>query len=132
MGFIFFRYYLLPGTHGGMIGVSWGTFTCISANGQWRPMAPAAGAAATLTIIFVVYDDLAVLRISFQFTGNHAWSALETALSAATAAVNFAPMLSVHALQMDSVNRFPQRWAKSSFHRCEYATMLQTMLPCQE
>merc|ERR1719421_429460 len=103
-----------------MIGVIWGTFTYMPANGQWRPMAPAVGATVTRTI--------------GQLTGNAAWPALETALLASTAAMNFAPMLSIlflaarmRALQMDPVNGSPQAWAQSCFYMCAYAVMFQTI-----
>merc|ERR1719201_1370003 len=135
MGFTIFRYLLLLGMYGGMIGVIYGTFTYMPANGQWRPMAPAVGATVTLTIMFfIVYAGVAVLRTFGQLTGNHAWPALETALLASTAAMNFAPMLSVlflaarmRALQMDSVNGAPQSWAQSCFYMCAYAVMFQTI-----
>merc|ERR1719486_662871 len=136
LGFTIFRYLLLLGMYGGMIGVIWGTFTYMPANGQWRPMAPAVGATVTLTIMFfIVYAGGAILRTFGQLTGNHAWPALETALLAATAAMNFAPMLSIlfmaarmRALQMDSVNGAPQGWAQSCFYMCAYAVMFQTIL----
>ena len=67
-------------------------------------------------------------------SGNAAWPALETALLAATAAMNFAPMLSIlflaarmRALQMDPVNGSPQAWAQSCFYMCAYAVMFQTI-----
>merc|ERR1719284_519445 len=136
LGFTIFRYVLLLGMYGGMIGVIWGTFTYMPANGQWRPMAPAVGATVTLTIMFfIVYAGVAVLRTFGQLTGNAAWPALETALLAATAAMNFAPMLSIlflaarmRALQMDPVNGAPQAWAQSCFYMCAYAVMFQTIL----
>merc|ERR1719456_384084 len=126
LGFTIFRYVLLLGMYGGMIGVIYGTFTYMPANGQWRPMAPAVGATVTLTVMFfVVYAGVAVLRTFGQLTGNAAWPALETALLAATAAMNFAPML---ALQMDSVNGAPQAWAQTCFYMCAYAVLFQTIL----
>jgi hypothetical protein len=99
-------------------------------------MAPAVGATVTLTVMFfVVYAGVAVLRTFGQLTGNAAWPALETALLAATAAMNFAPMLSIlflaarmRALQMDPVNGSPQAWAQSCFYMCAYAVMFQTIL----
>ena len=105
------------------------------ANGEWRPMAPAVGATVTLTVMFfIVYCGVAVLRTWGQLTGNAAWPALETALLAATAAMNFAPMLSIlflaarmRALQMDPVNGSPQAWAQSCFYMCAYAVMFQTI-----
>jgi len=75
-----------------------------------------------------------VLRTWGQLTGNAAWPALETALLAATAAMNFAPMLSIlflaarmRALQMDPVNGSPQSWAQACFYMCAYAVMFQTI-----
>merc|ERR1719504_469795 len=116
-----------------MIGVIYGTFTYMPANGEWRPMAPAVGATVTLTVMFfIVYAGVALLRTWGQLTGNAAWPALETALLASTAAMNFAPMLSIlflaarmRALQMDSVNGAPQSWAQSCFYMCAYALMFQ-------
>jgi len=135
LGFTVFRYILLASLYGGMIGVIYGAFTYMPANGEWRPMAPAVGATVTLTIMFfLVYIGVAVLRTWGQLTGNAAWPALETALLAATAAMNFAPMLSIlflaarmRALQMDPVNGSPQSWAQACFYMCAYAVMFQTI-----
>merc|ERR1719409_1179101 len=135
LGFTVFRYILLASLYGGMAGVIYGAFTYMPANGEWRPMAPAVGATVTLTIMFfLVYIGVAVLRTWGQLTGNAAWPALETALLAATAAMNFAPMLSVlflaarmRALQMDPVNGSPQAWAQSCFYACSYAVMFQVI-----
>jgi len=135
LGFTVFRYILLASLYGGMIGVIYGAFSYMPANGEWRPMAPAVGATVTLTIMFfLVYIGVAVLRTWGQLTGNAAWPALETALLAATAAMNFAPMLSIlflaarmRALQMDPVNGSPQSWAQACFYMCAYAVMFQTI-----
>merc|ERR1719161_1626205 len=135
LGFTVFRYILLASLYGGMIGVIYGAFSYMPANGEWRPMAPAVGATVTLTIMFfLVYIGVAVLRTWGQLTGNAAWLALETALLAATAAMNFAPMLSIlflaarlRALQMDPVNGSPQSWAQACFYMCAYAAMFQTI-----
>merc|ERR1719159_207445 len=135
LGFTIFRSILLASLYGGMIGVIYGAFTYMPANGEWRPMAPAVGATVTLTIMFfLVYIGVAVLRTWGQLTGNAAWPALETALLAATAAMNFAPMLSIlflaarmRALQMDPVNGSPQSWAQACFYMCAYAVMFQTI-----
>merc|ERR1719305_1794686 len=118
-----------------MIGVIYGAFSYMPANGEWRPMAPAVGATVTLTIMFfLVYIGVAALRTWGQLTGNAAWPALETALIASTAAMMYAPMLSVlflaarmRALQMDPVNGSPQPWAQSCFYACAYAVMFQTI-----
>merc|ERR1719271_879152 len=136
LGFTIFRYILLVSMYGGMIGVIYGTVTYMPANGEWRPMAPAVGATVTLTVMFfVVYAGVAVLRTFAQLTGNTDSFALETALLAATAAMNFAPMLSIlflaarmRALQMDPVNGSPQAWAQTSFYMCSYAVLFQTIL----
>jgi len=135
LGFTIFRYLLLVSLYGGMIGVIYGAFSYMPANGEWRPMAPAVGATVTLTVMFfIVYAGVAILRTWGQLTGNAAWPALETALLAATAAMNFAPMLSIlflaarmRALQMDPVNGAPQSWAQACFYMCAYAVMFQTI-----
>merc|ERR1719191_704068 len=135
LGFTVFRYLLLLGMYGGMIGVITGTFTYMPANGEGRPMAPAVGATVTLTIMFfIVYAGVALLRTWGQLTGNSDHLALENALMAASAAMNFAPMLSIlflaarmRALQMDPVNGSPQPWAQSCFYMCAYAVMFQTI-----
>ena len=63
LGFTVFRYILLASLYGGMIGVIYGAFSYMPANGEWRPMAPAVGATVTLTIMFfLVYIGVAVLR----------------------------------------------------------------------
>merc|ERR550514_365831 len=125
LGFTVFLYILLASLYGGMIGVIYGAFTYMPANGEWRPMAPAVGATVTLTIMFfMVYIGVAILRTWGQLTGNAAWPALETALLAATAAMNFARM---RALQMDPVNGAPQSWAQACFYMCAYAVMFQTI-----
>merc|ERR1719426_499414 len=136
LGFTIFRYLLLLGMYGGMIGVIWGTFTYMPANGQWRPMAPAVGATVTLTVMFFcVYAGVAVLRTFAQLTGRTDSFTIENALLAATAAMNFAPMLSIlflaarmRALQMDPVNGSPQAWAQTCFYMCSYAVLFQTIL----
>jgi len=70
IGFTVFRYILLLSMYGGMIGVIYGTFSYMPANGQWRPMAPAVGATVTLTIMFfLVYVGVAVLRTFAQLSG---------------------------------------------------------------
>ena len=53
---------------------------------------------------------------------------------AATAAMNFAPMLSIlflaapmRALQMDTVNISPQAWIQACFYMCAYAVMFQVI-----
>merc|ERR550514_2441050 len=133
-GFTIFRYILLLSMYGGMIGVISGTFTYMPANGQWRPMAPAVGATVTLTIMFfMVYVGVAVLRTFAQLSGMR-HPKIEAVLLASTAAMNFAPMLSVlflsarmRALQMDPVNGAPQSWAQACFYMCAYAVMFQTI-----
>merc|ERR1719258_229272 len=132
IGFTVLRYVLLLSMYGGMIGVISGTFTYMPANGQWRPMAPAVGATVTLTIMFfLVYVGVAVLRTFAQLSGMRN-PKIEAVLLASTAAMNFAPMLSIlflaarmRALQMDSVNGAPQSWAQSCFYACAYALMFQ-------
>merc|ERR1719463_233485 len=117
-----------------MITVIYAAFDYMPANGQWRPMAPAVGATVTMTIMFfVVYCGVAVLRTFAQLTGAKN-PKIETALLAATAAMNFAPMLSIlflaarmRALQMDPVNGSPQSWAQACFYMCAYAVMFQTI-----
>merc|ERR550514_2618039 len=134
LGFTIFRYVLLLSMYGGMIGVISGTFTYMPANGQWRPMAPAVGATVTLTIMFfMVYVGVAVLRTFAQLSGMR-HPKIEAVLLASTAAMNFAPMLSVlflsarmRALQMDPVNGSPQPWAQACFYMCAYAVMFQTI-----
>merc|ERR1719454_2800102 len=134
LGFTIFRYILLLSMYGGMIGVIYGTFTYMPANGQWRPMAPAVGATVTLTIMFfMVYVGVAVLRTFAQLSGMR-HPKIEAVLLASTAAMNFAPMLSVlflgarmRALQMDPVNGAPQSWAQACFYMCAYAVMFQTI-----
>merc|ERR1719426_532922 len=136
LGFTIFRYLLLLGMYGGMIGVIYGTFTYMPANGQWRPMAPAVGATVTLTVMFFcVYAGVAVLRTFAQLTGNTDSFTIENALLNAVAAMNFAPMLSIlflaarmRALQMDPVNGSPQAWAQTCFYMCSYAVLFQTIL----
>merc|ERR1719408_933740 len=132
LGFTIFRYLLLLGLYGGMIGVIWGAFTYMPANGQWRPMAPAVGATVTLTVMFfIVYAGVAVLRTFAQLTGSRN-AKIEGVLLASSSTMNFAPMLSIlflaarmRALQMDSVNGAPQSWAQSCFYMCAYALMFQ-------
>merc|ERR1719426_298527 len=132
LGFTIFRYLLLLGMYGGMIGVIYAAFDYMPANGQWRPMAPAVGATVTLTIMFfVVYCGVAVLRTIAQLTGSRN-AKIEGVLLASSSTMNFAPMLSIlflaarmRALQMDSVNGAPQSWAQSCFYMCAYALMFQ-------
>merc|ERR1719261_1509810 len=134
IGFTVLRYILLLSMYGGMIGVITGTFTYMPANGQWRPMAPAVGATVTLTIMFfMVYVGVAVLRTFAQLSGMRN-PKIEAVLLASTAAMNFAPMLSIlflaarmRALQMDPVNGSPQSWAQACFYMCAYAVMFQTI-----
>merc|ERR1719262_1540432 len=136
LGFTVFRYLLLLSMYGGMIGVIYGTFTYMPANGQWRPMAPAVGATVTLTVMFFcVYAGVAVLRTFAQLSGRTDSFTIENALLAAVAAMNFAPMLSIlflaarmRALQMDPVNGSPQGWAQTCFYMCAYAVLFQTIL----
>merc|ERR1719160_537891 len=86
-------------------------------------------------MFFIVYAGVALLRTWGQLTGNSDHLALENALMAASAAMNFAPMLSIlflaarmRALQMDPVNGAPQPWAQTCFYMCAYAVLLQTIL----
>ena len=82
-------YILLFSMYGGMIGVIFGTFNYMPANGQWRPMAPAVGATVTLTIMFfLVYVGVAVLRTFAQLSGMR-HPKIEAVLLASTAAMMF-------------------------------------------
>merc|ERR1719253_1818751 len=115
-----------------MATVIYAAFDYMPANGNWRPMAPAVGATVTLTIMFfLVYIGVAVLRTFAQLSGMRN-PKIEAVLLASTAAMNFAPMLSIlflaarmRALQMDSVNGAPQSWAQACFYMCAYAVMFQ-------
>merc|ERR1719158_1654992 len=132
--FTVFRYILLLSMYGGMIGVIYGSFSYMPANGQWRRMAPAVGATVPLTIMFfLVYVGVAVLRTFAQLSGVRS-PKIEAVLLASTAAMNMAPMLSVlflaarmRALQMDPVRASPQGWAQSCFYMCAYAVMFQVL-----
>merc|ERR1712138_89487 len=83
-------------------------------------------------MFFIVYLGVAGLRTFAQLSGRTASFTIENALLASTAAMNFAPMLSIlflaarmRALQMDPVNGSPQSWAQSCFYMCAYALMFQ-------
>merc|ERR550514_2091471 len=82
-----------------MIGVIYGAFTYMPANGEWRPMAPAVGATVTSTTAMMYAPMLSVLFLAAR----------------------------MRALQMDSVNGSPQPWAQSCFYACAYAVMFQVI-----
>merc|ERR1740127_94186 len=141
IAFTCLKYLILIMLYGGVLALVYGIITYVPPAGVWPegkkfPVAPAVQCTISLACqYFLVYGGIQVARTWTQFTSIAAnfTSKAETALMAATASMNFAPMLAVlfigarmRALNMDPINGNPQKWAQNCFFMCTYALLAQT------
>jgi len=134
------KYFIMIGLYIGVVCIIYGACTYVPAAGIWPgdKIPPASPAVACTFILssfyFMLYAFVQFSRTWTQFTGSK-YTKFENSMTVATNAMNFAPMLSVlfigarmRALQMDSVNGSPQRWAQNCFYMCTYATAAQVLI----
>merc|ERR1719388_553689 len=142
IAFTALKYLILIMLYGGVLAVIYAICTYVPPAGVWPegkkfPVAPAVQCTIILSCqFFIVYGGMQVARTWTQFTSIAAnfTSKAETALTTATASMNFAPMLAVlfigarmRALNMDPINGNPQKWAQNCFFMCTYALLAQTL-----
>jgi len=134
------KYIIIIFLYVGVVAIIYGACTFKPPPGTWpgKTIPPPAPAVACTFILsgtfFVIYALVQASRTWTQFTGSK-FTNFENAMMNSTAAMNFAPMLSVlfigarmRALQMDPVHGHPQRWAQNCFYMCTYATITQVLL----
>jgi len=138
--FTLLKYIIMLFLYVGVVCIIYGIITYEPPKGSWPggeipPVSPAVQCVMILSCqFFCVYAGVQFARSFTQLTGAK-MTKFENAMSTATNAMNFAPMLAVlflgarmRALQMDPVHGHPQRWAQNCFFMCTYAVLAQTLV----